>query len=251
MRGGILGAAAAGFLLAAGTLAPAGAEPFLDLFAGKSFALNSDLDLKQPRSGSDFTIEDVSFDDQSFKSPPWYGLRAGYFFEKHPWLGTALEFFHFKIFAETEESKRFRGTRDGAAVDTLARIDSVVQRFEVSHGVNYLTLDALVRYSLFEDPERFRHGRVQLYGGLGVGPVITHTESRIDNVRSDRGYEIAGAGVQAFAGLRALLFKYVGLFAEYKFTHSRLDVGVASGDARLDENTHHLIGGVTIYLPSF
>ena len=59
----------------------------------------------------------------------------------------------------------------------------------------------------------------------------------------------AAAGMQAFVGARTLLFKHFGLFAEYKFTHSRLEIEVTHGG--LGENTHHLIGGITIPLSSF
>ena len=92
---------------------------------------------------------------------------------------------------------------------------------------------------------------MQLYGGTGVGPVITHAENVIGNVPNDPGYEIAGVGVQGFVGMRALLFKYVGVFAEYKFTHSNLDVSAGYGRAHVDENTHHIVGGLTFSLPSF
>lgn len=227
----------------------ASAEPFFDLYTGKSFTRNGDVRIQQGAIGNDFTFRDVSFDDESFKTPPWYGLRAGYFFERYPWLGGAIELFHFKVLAETAESKPLQGTHNGAVVDTTARVDSIVQQFQISHGVNYLAFDVLVRHSLLQDPDRFPKGRVQLYGGVGVGPVIAHAENRIDNVRNDERYEVAGVGIQALVGVRALLFKYFGVFAEYKFTHSSLTVGVASGDAHLDENTHHLIGGITIPFP--
>ena len=61
----------------------------------------------------------------------------------------------------------------------------------------------------------------------------------------------AGAGIQAIVGARILLFKHFGLFAEYKFTHSRLEVVVTKGHGDLGENTQHLVGGITIPLPSF
>jgi len=57
--------------------------------------------------------------------------------------------------------------------------------------------------------------------------------------------------MQAFVGARTLLFKHFRLCAEYKFTHSVLDVGIASGRADISENTHHLVGGITIPLSSF
>lgn len=61
----------------------------------------------------------------------------------------------------------------------------------------------------------------------------------------------AGAGIQAFVGARTLLFKHFGLFAEYKFTHSHLEVEVTRGHGGLGENTHYLVGGITIPLSSF
>lgn len=248
---GIVARVMAALVLSAAWPVAVGAEPFLDFYAGKSFTQNSDIRIKQPALGNDFTFEDVSFDDESFEDPPWYGVRVGYFFKKYPWLGIAIEFFHFKIIADTAESKRLKGTRGGSAVDATVRVDAIVQQFQITHGVNYLTVDGLVRYPLFKAPKRFPQGRVQFYGGLGIGPVIAHPENRIDHVKNDEEYEVAGVGVQAFIGTRVLLFKYFGLFAEYKFSHSRLEVDVASGEGRVEENTHHLIGGITIPIPSF
>ena len=231
---------------------PARAEMFVDLYTGNSFTLDGDIRVKQPALGNDFTLESVSFpDSHSFSGAPYYGLRLGYFFEQYPWLGTAIEYFHFKMFADTSGNKRLTGTRDGSSVDTSVPVGSVIQQFQITHGVNYLMLDALLRYPLLKDPERFPKGRVQLYGGAGVGPVITHAEDVIDNVPNDARYEVAGAGVQGFVGVRALLFKYVGAFVEYKFTHSSLNVSAGYGRAYVGENTHHIVGGLTFSLPSF
>lgn len=247
-RAGFLGAA----LLVALAVAPeAAAEPFLDLYTGKSFTQNSDVRIRQPSQQDKFTFDDVSFKDESFDLPPYYGARLGYYFEKYPWLGVGAEFFHFKIIADTTESKRLSGTNRGSPVNATVPMDSVVQTFQLTHGVNYLTADVLLRYSLLEEPERFPRGRLQLYGGAGVGPVIAHPETRIDGASNDGPYQVAGVGVQAFVGARVMLFKYVGLFTEYKFTHSSLDVSVARGTGSFEENTHHIVGGLTFTLPSF
>ena len=61
----------------------------------------------------------------------------------------------------------------------------------------------------------------------------------------------AAPGMQAFVGARTLLFKRFGLFAEYKSTHSRLEIEVTRGHGDLGENMRHLVGGITIPLPSF
>ena len=238
-------------LLLLGLPAAVHGEAFLDLYAGKSFTQDSDLRIKQSRLGNDYTFEDVSFRDDSFKDPPYYGVRAGYFFERYPWLGLAVEFFHMKITADTSDVRPVDGTRNGVALSGGAKVNSIVQRFAVTHGVNYLTLDALFRYPLLQSPERFPRGRLQLYTGVGLGPVIGHPETRVDNIRSEPGYELAGLGVQGFVGARFLILKNLGLFTEYKFSHSALEVTVPSGHGRVHENTHHIVGGLTIHFGSF
>ena len=237
--------------LVVATHTPAGAEAFLDLYVGKSFTQSSDVKIRQPSLQSDFTFRDLSFDDRSFESPLYYGGRAGYFFEAVPWIGLALEFFHFKMYAETEDVRRIDGVVGGVPMGGKVPVDTRVQRFDISHGVNYLTLDAIFRYKLVDDPEQSPSGRVQLYAGVGLGPVITHAENTVGNLKGNAGYEVAGLGVQGFAGVRGLVWKYFGLFAEYKVTHSHLNVGVAAGRGRVDELSHHLVGGLTIHLPSF
>lgn len=233
------------------SVSPAGAEGFLDLYVGKSFTQPADVRVRQPSFQSDFTVEDVSFDDKSFDSPLYYGARAGYFFESLPWLGLAAEFFHFKMYGDTRDSRRVDGVVAGAPVRGEVPVRTHVQRFDISHGVNYMMVDALFRYTLLDDPQQSPPGRIQLYAGLGVGPVLTHAENRVAHVKGNAGYEIAGVGAQAFAGVRALVWRVIGVFAEYKVTHSSLNVGVASGRGRVDETSHHLIGGLTFHLPSF
>jgi len=64
-------------------------------------------------------------------------------------------------------------------------------------------------------------------------------------------HELAGLGVQGFVGARFLILKNLGVFTEYKFSHSALEVAVPSGQGRVQENTHHLVGGITIHFGSF
>lgn len=117
-----------GALLLAAAPSPAAAEPFLDLATGKSSTARSDVHIEQPL-GNDFTVRDMAFEDRSFENPPVYGVRAGYSFERLPWLGVALEFFHFKMIDDTSAERRLTGTRSGAWIDATVRVDSVVQRF--------------------------------------------------------------------------------------------------------------------------
>jgi hypothetical protein len=224
--------------------ARAAGEAFLDLYTGRSATRDADLRVRQPALGNDFRLSGVRFDDESFDDPPYYGLRAGYFPPGTPWLGVAVDFAHFKMFAETGRAARLSGVRGGAPVDARVPIDSVVQAFSISHGVNYLTLDVLARARLLRDPARRPHGALHLYAGLGAGPVIGHPENRIEGRGNRERYEYAGLGAVGLAGARVWVTRGVGLFVEYRFTAADLEVGAALGEARVDERTHHVIGGV-------
>lgn len=229
---------------------PARAEPFLDAYTGVNFTRDADLRVKQGSSGNDFTVHDLSFSPRLSDGAPYWGVRAGYFFGEEPaWFGLAIEFFHFKIVGETGDTREISGTRTGQPFDARVPVNTAVQRFESSNGVNYLTLDLLVRRGFLVDDEDYPHGRLQLYAGVGAGPVITYARSTIDGVSRAAGYELAGAGVQGFAGIRLLLFKNVGIFAEGKYTHADLTVGVKGGHADLTEQSFHVVGGLSLVLP--
>ncbi len=129
-------------------------------------------------------------------------------------------------------------------------MNTVVQSFSLSHGLNYVLFNGYLRQGFYKDPDRFPAGRLQLYGGAGVGPVIVHPENSVEHLGNDGDYELGGPGGQVCLGVRLLLLKHFGLFTEYKFTFSGLDVGVARGDAELHERSHHLIGGLTVSLPT-
>jgi len=249
MRRAAVSAVVIGMVLLGGNAAPAHAEAFVDIYTGKSYTRDADVRIRQKGLGNDFRVEDVAFDDDSFRDPPYYGGRVGYFFERYPWLGVAIDFVHFKMSADTSETKHFTGTLGGAPLDARLPMNTIVHRFDITHGVNYVTVNGLVRHSLLTDAERFPHGRIQLFAGAGLGPVVTHAENTIQNVHNQGSYEVAGLGVQGFAGVRTMLFKYVGVFAQYRFTRSDLDVRVPSGRGKVEEISHHVVGGLTFSLP--
>ena len=243
-------ASAAMALALAAWPALAAAEPFLDLYTGTVDTSRADVRIKQPEAGSDFTIKGLSFTDRSFEEPPNIGARAGYFFEGLPWLGVGLEYFHFKMIGEVGASRPITGTRRGAAIDATLPVNAIVQQFTISNGVSYLSLDVLARYGFLADPEGYPRGRLQLYAGGGVGPVITYALTTIDGVGSRSGYELGGVGVQGFAGIRFMLLRHVGVFVEGKVTHASLTVGVArGGEAKVDETSRHVVAGITFVLP--
>lgn len=215
---------------------PCRAEVLVELFAGKAFTRPSDLVLRQPERGTDAAFRGVRFDDQSLRSPPYYGYRATYFPRERSSVGVGLEFVHFKAIARTSALYRAQGTLNGRPVDGDARLADTVQSFEVSHGMNLLTLNLQAR------PPGPRAARP--YAGVGAGITIPHAESEVEGRAGPSRYKIGShPAYQAFAGVRGRPWKDLIAFGEYKYSDARLDAPVAGGTASVRFATHHVIIG--------
>jgi lipid A oxidase len=232
--------------LALATADRACAQTVLSFYSGKSFSADSDLRIRQPGQNTDLQFEGVSYDDESFASPIYYGIRVTHFFKRQPWLGASIDFFHYKVIAETERTVHAIGTEQGVPVDRSQPLGDTIQRFSISHGVNYLTLNVLGRLRWQRD-ERFPDGRLQPYAGAGVGGLLLHPESNIGGA-SFQQYEWNGLGYQLLLGVEYRVTDRWGLFAEYKFNRRRVNVEIAGGSADTRLQTNHLAVGTSYRL---
>jgi lipid A oxidase len=220
---------------------PARAETNLSIYIGKSFTDDSDLRLRQP-NGTQLTFHGVPWSDHSFEMPIYYGGRVTHFFKRRPDWGVALDFFHYKVFSDINAVLPVTGTRSGAPVSGSERLGDTIQKFNISHGVNYLTLNAVHRWRLRPDASRYPNGRLQPYVGAGLGAVIPHVEATIGG-RTIGKYQWRGPGFQLFGGVSYGLSSRWSLFGEYKYTHTTLTVDIPNGDAHTTLDTHHLVLG--------
>ncbi len=235
--------------LALAAIGPARAETQLSFYLGKSFTNDSDVRLRQP-GGTRLNFRGVSWGDESFEMPVYYGFRVTHYPKRHPEWGVALDFFHYKVFSDTDAVLPVMGNRGGAPVNGRERLGDTIQRLDMSHGVNYLTLNAVRRWRLHAGPARsagapaaaWRDARLQPYVGAGIGAVIPHVEAAIGG-RTVGEYQWRGPGFQLFGGVSYGLTRRWRLFGEYKFTHVTLTVDVPGGDARTTLDTHHLVLG--------
>src|SRR2546425_6554970 len=90
------------------------AEVVASVFGGLTLTEDNDLRLKQS-DGTDLTFHNVSYKSRDFESPPYYGVRLAYFLPQHSHWGFGLEFFHAKLYLNTEDTVRVTGTRRAGA----------------------------------------------------------------------------------------------------------------------------------------
>jgi lipid A oxidase len=230
---GLLGVAFAPVILAFASIAHA--EWRVSVYGGASYTFDSDVKLKQP-GGTDLTLHDVPWSDESFKSPIYYGARLGYWFNDSPW-GLALDFTHAKMIANSGDVVEVSGSRAGVPVSGQEPVGNTFSNLQISHGLNLLTLNGLYRL-------RPPIG-IEPYAGLGLGVAIPHIETRTGTVET-QGYELAGPAAQALIGIDAPVYKGVSAFVEYKLTYARIS-GDLEGGGTLDVNpwTNHFVFGLS------
>jgi lipid A oxidase len=221
--------------------APLAAETLFSAYTGSSYTRDSDLRLTQPGAGTDLTLRDVRWDAHPFKPAPYYGLRVTHFYDRDPHWGAAIDYTHYKMYAKTDRVVGTDGTLRGVPVSAPLPMNQVVQRFEISHGVNVLSLDGIYRWLDLG----IAAGRLQPYVGAGLAYYRPHAENTVGGVPFESGYEASGFGYQLFAGAQYWITERIGLFAETKFNSGTAKVDIAGGRAETPLRTFHAVAGIS------
>lgn len=209
---------------------------------GNSWTDRSDLRIQQ--TDADFTVDGVGWSGRGFQMPPWYDLRATYYLPDKPWLGFTAGLLHMKVYGRTWETRRVHGDIGEGSVDTEAPMSDYVDKYNISHGVNYVEFGVMGRLARMRSAE-FPDGRLHPYIGLATGPVINHPENHVRGVSNDSDYERNPSwGTQAMLGVHYRVDRHWGVYSELKRTHVSTEVGVFNGKGKTTLNTTHLGAGV-------
>lgn len=229
--------------------AAAHAEIFASVYGGSSWAQDSDVQLLAP--GLDLRFRGVAWQGRSFESPPYYGIRGGWWIGSLPELGLSIDFTHVKAIADLDGVVGVSGLAGVPAqpVYGALRLGRAFDHLELSHGLNTLTLNAQLRWLPHGERDASPLGRLQPYLGLGAGVAIPHVEVR-QGLLSASGYQVAGPAAQGFLGLSVDVVHYLSLFAEYRIAWADIDARLGSaGSLRTRLWTQHVSVGLTLSYP--
>lgn len=185
---------------------------------------------------------------------PYYTLRVFHFFKQRPNLGIGVEFIHFKIFIPDEgEQVLVTGQDQNGPVDSWKSTKDYIDSYNVSHGINLLSLSLVYRMMLMPT-EKILAGRIQPYAALSIGPCIPHPQLRL---AKDPEYKAFGHqfrfdnfGYGFSLGSRFQVLKNFGLYLEYKFTQIQLNEMLfdngEEGTFWTRCHVHHLLWGLSI-----
>jgi hypothetical protein len=216
------------------------AEWILAAYLGAAHTMSAPLSVARPQIGTEITFRPVDYRGESFSPPLYYGYRLSYFLPTDSWIGFEGEFIHAKVYAHTDRSARVHGKHGGQLVQGMVPIDDVVERFSMSHGLNFVLMNLAARRTLGSR----NHVKAQVVGRLGVGPTVPHAETTIDGMRRDA-YELGAVALHAAGGAEIRLGWRLGAVAEYKFTRTRQTITIDGGKARGSFASHHAVIGIT------
>ena len=192
-------------------------------YGGFAHTFDSDVQLSQ-RNNTDLTFGNVSWDDESFKSPIYYGIRVTQWFGSDDNWGVAAEFTHAKMIAKLDGDERLGDTFQG---------------LEFSHGHNLMTLNGRYRWSLTD--------RLRPYVGLGAGVAIPHVEVDLGDGKPTNEYQLAGPVAQGFLGLQLKASDLVSIFGETKLTYADISADlVDGGKLKVEPWTTHFLVGISL-----
>jgi hypothetical protein len=187
---------------------------------------------------------------------PYYGVRFYKFFKNSPRLGLGIEFVHLKVFIPDEgDDVLITGTENGLPVRKIASTKEYISAFNVSHGVNHLSLSAVYRHPLVISDE-YPGGRIQPYTSFSMGPALPHPQLKLEGDTEWKAYStqlhFPNLGIGLNIGVRMQISKKLGLYLEYKLSGSflrdlRYDNG-EEGTISLSFFCQHLAWGLSFLL---
>lgn len=227
-------------LLAICQVRPASAQIYVGSYLGANHTMAADVVVTQPDQNTSLRFADVTFAARPLQSPQYYGVRIGGMLGGARRYGVEVEFIHLKVISQTSDVHDVTGTLDGNPINARVPMDSVVQRYSMTHGLNFVLLNAVVRRPIGQ-------GALAFVGRAGAGPTYPHAETTVRQQVKEQ-YEYAGLGVHAAAGLDVQLKGLLSAIVEYKFTLANPRITVAGGEGRMRAATHQIAAGLAFGL---
>ena len=221
----------------------AAAEWSISAYLGGTRTQNSYLAFRNETNGDNLRFEDVDWESRDFDGPLYYGIRSGHFFR---YFGIETEFNHLKVFARTDRSYQTSGEIGSTTLGGHRRLDDFVQQFGMSHGVNLLMLNSVVRVRLWREEDE-RLGRIIIAGRVGGGRTFPHPEARAFGQEWSE-YDVGSGVFHLAGGAEVKIGGPLFLLGEYKHTRMTQEVHVGPrAFAKTPLRTHHFVTGLALH----
>lgn len=210
----------------------------------------SDVHVKQPELGNDYTFNRIKghdrrgWDNRLFKKPisiPQYNYRLGYFFNPEKGWAIEINFDHTKFIFQDGQDASLTGKLNGKAVDTTVHFSQENGfYYYLNNGANFLLFNLVKRCELYTSKDQ--NLKVDFLGKAGIGPVIPHVENSFFGNKNKPHFQLGGWNVGLEAGVRATFFKYGYLEYTNKLDYARYsNLKIYKGTAKHAFGTYEMI----------
>jgi lipid A oxidase len=204
---------------------PARADWIFGGYMGASGTSSNSLTVT-PTAGSGFTLDDVAYKGEAFRSPWYYGVRVSYVGPPDVTaLSPEIEWTHAKAIAEIDPRS------------------SDLNAFQQSHGLNFLLGNLAYRLAVSCG------GRCTpvVRGGLGIS--TPHVETTFRNVHQEQ-YQRGGFAWQLGAGIEFHLWQFIYGVGDARITRvTEKHLRAAGAEVSGSFFTRHFDIGVSLRLP--
>lgn len=231
--------------IAAVVVGPSRAEAqwYFAVFMGANHTRPATVSIDQPSKNTSLDFHDVTFEARPFQPPQYYGYRFGQYSQSRK-LAFEIEFIHLKVISQTSRTVRMTGQRAGVPVDETLPMNTVVQRYQMTHGLNFYLFNLVRRVAIKPRPDGTSRASLLLRGGMG--PTTPHGETTIDGVSKEQ-YEYAGVGYDGAVGLDVRLRDHFAVVADYKVTYVKPRITIDGGTGQTSALSHQVAIGVAIH----
>jgi len=179
-----------------------------------------------PTTGPPFSLHDVAYKGQAFRSPWYYGVRVSFVPPGDvQTLSPEIEWTHAKAIAQIDPRS------------------SELSAFQQSHGLNFLLGNLAYRFA----PRCAGRCTPVVRGGLGIS--TPHVESTFRNVHQEQ-YQRGGFAWQVGAGVEYHLWQFVYGVADARITRvTEKHLRAAGAEIAGSFFTRHVDFGVALRLP--
>lgn len=180
----------------------------------------------RPTTGTPFSLDDVAYKGEAFRSPWYYGVRVSFVPGGAASLSPEIEWTHAKAIAKIDPRS------------------SELNAFQQSHGLNFLLGNLAYRFA----PLCGGRCTPVVRGGLGVS--TPHVESTFRNVHQEQ-YQRGGFAWQLGAGVEYRLWQFVYGVADARITRvTEKHLRAAGAEIAGSFFTRHVDFGVALRLPA-
>ena len=228
--------------LAAVVVVPAQADAqwYLAVFMGANHTTPATISIDQPSKQTSLEFHDVTFEARPFKAPQYYGYRFGQY-DRARKLAFEIEFIHLKVIGQTSRTFHVTGQLAGAPIDANVPMNTLVERYQMTHGLNFFLFNLKRRVPIKPQPDG--NSRASLLAGGGFGFTTPHAETTIAGVTKEQ-YEYAGIGFDGAIGLDLHLRKHVAAVVDYKVTYAKPKITLDGGTGQMSALSHQVAFGV-------